>query len=189
VERTRPIQHDTQLEESAARERSAHEETVIPVVQEELDVGTQRFETDSGVRVHKAIEEREVVVDELLTREDVDVQRVAINRAVEGPVAVRYEGDTMVVPILEEVVVVEKRLILKEEIRVTRRKTAFREPQRVILRSEHATVERIEDPGAKVSPADGQVSRVAGSGESLFEEKRRQNEDVLRELGSPAARE
>jgi len=52
----------------------------------------------------------------------------------------RYEGDTMIIPILEEVLVVEKRLLLREEIRITRRQSVVRDPQEYILRREEATV-------------------------------------------------
>ena len=43
---------------------------------------------------------------------------------------------------MEEVLVVEKRLMLKEEIRLTMQKGEFREPQTVTLRSEEVSIER-----------------------------------------------
>jgi uncharacterized protein (TIGR02271 family) len=125
-----------------------HEEgnvIVVPVVAEELEVRKRSVET-GGVRVSKVVHEREEVVDEPLFREEVDVERVAINRAVDGPVATRQEGDVTIVPVLEEVLVVEKRLMLKEELRITRRRVEEHRPQRVSLRTEDATVERIEQP-------------------------------------------
>jgi len=165
-----------------ASDRS-EERAVIPIVQEELDVRTRRVETGAGVRIEKTVEEREERVDHPLLREDVDVERVAVNRRVDAPVAVRYEGDTMIVPVLEEVLVVEKRLVLKEEIRITRRKSEVRDPQRVVLRRERADVERIEDPGSRVAPADvEQPSASRRSAESLIDEKRRQTEAVRRKL-------
>jgi uncharacterized protein (TIGR02271 family) len=158
--------------------------TVIPVMQEELDVRTRRVETDSGVRVSKAIEEREEVVDEALAREEVEVERVPMNVPVEAATGVRYEGDTMVIPIFEEVVVVEKRLMLKEEIRVTRRRSSFRSPQRVTLRREVPTVERIE--AGRPRPLEGSepVAR-ASNGDSLLQERREQQEELRRNLGTP----
>ena len=158
--------------------------TVIPVMHEELDVRTRRVETDSGVRVSKAIEEREEVVDEALTREDVEVERVAMNVPVESATGVRYEGDTMVIPIFEEVIVVEKRLVLKEEIRVTRRRTSFRSPQRVTLRREVPTVERIEERRSRALEGSEPVTRAA-NGDSLLEERREEQEQLRRNLGTP----
>jgi len=119
--------------------------TVIPVIAEELEVRKRNVET-GGVRVSKVVHEREEVVDEPLFREEVDVERVTINRAVDGPVATRQEGDVTIIPVLEEVLVVEKRLMLKEELRITRRRVEEHRPQRVSLRTEDATVERIKQP-------------------------------------------
>jgi uncharacterized protein (TIGR02271 family) len=173
-----------------AQPSSREAETVVPVLKEELDVRTRRVETDSGVRIAKTVQEREEIVDQPLTREEVDVERVAVNRRVDGAPAVRYEGDTMVVPILEEVLVVEKHLILKEEIRITRRKSVFRAPQRVALRNEVAAVERIEDRERALSPASIDSSRAEPeSRESLLEHRRRQHDDLRRRLDPPASRE
>jgi stress response protein YsnF len=80
--------------------------------------------------------------------EEVDVERVEINEFVDGPRAVRQEGDVTVIPVMEEVLVVEKRLMLKEEIRLRRRVHETREPQQVTVRHEHVEVDRLEDsPG------------------------------------------
>jgi len=66
---------------------------------------------------------------------------------VDGPAPEsRIEGDVMIVPVLEEVVVVKKQLVLKEELHITRRRIAERDSRTVTLRREEATVERIE-PG------------------------------------------
>jgi len=124
---------------------------VIPVTAEELEVRKRTVET-GRVRITKHVHERDEVVDEPLLREEVEVQRVAVNRVVDGPVAVRHEGDTMIVPLVEEVLVVEKRLMLKEELRITKRQVEEHHPQRVTLRTEEATVERVtpqERPKAK----------------------------------------
>jgi len=86
---------------------------VLPVMAEVLDVQTRRVETDR-VRIHTTVRAREVLVDEPLLREEVIIERVAVNRVVEGPIPVRYEGDTMILSLLEEVLVVETRLLLQE---------------------------------------------------------------------------
>ena len=156
---------------------------MIPVIEEELDVGTRRVETGAGVRIEKTVESREECVDEPLTKEEVEVVRIAVNRQVEAPVAVRYEGDTMIVPILEEVLFVEKRLVLKEEIRITRRRRDVHAPQRVVLRREHAIVGRIEDADSRIAPAPASSGGCAEDAQtSLLDERRRQQEEVLRKL-------
>jgi uncharacterized protein (TIGR02271 family) len=115
---------------------------VLPVLAEALDVQTRRVET-GRVRIHKAVHTREVLVDEPLLREEVVIERVPVNRVVEGPIPVRYEGDTMIVSVLEEVLVAETRLLLKEEVHITTRRTDRHAPERVTLRHEDVTIERV----------------------------------------------
>jgi uncharacterized protein (TIGR02271 family) len=116
---------------------------VLPVLAEALDVQTRRVET-GRVRLHKTVQTREVLVDEPLLREEVVIERVPVNRVVEGPIPVRYEGDTMIVSVLEEVLVVETRLRLTEELRITTRRTETHQPVPVTLRREDVTIERVD---------------------------------------------
>ena len=99
--------------------------TVIPVLAEELEVGTRKRTTGS-VRVQKTDTEHEETVSMPLTRERAQVKRVVINQPVDGPLPIRREGDTIIMPVVEEVAVVVKRLMLKEEIHVTRQRTTER---------------------------------------------------------------
>ena len=130
-------------QEFQTREVRGGDNIVVPVVVEELDVRRRQVET-GRVRLTKVVREHEEMVDEPLLREEVTVERAAINQIDNEPVTVRYEGDTMIVPVLEEILVVEKRLVLKEEIRITRQRVEQREPQRVTLRSEEVIVERVD---------------------------------------------
>jgi uncharacterized protein (TIGR02271 family) len=116
---------------------------VLPVLEEALDVRTRRVET-GRVRLHKTVQAREVLVDEPLLQEEVIIERVPVNRVVEGPIPVRYEGDTMILSLLEEVLVVETRLLLKEEVHITTRRTDTHTPERVTLRREEVTLERVD---------------------------------------------
>jgi uncharacterized protein (TIGR02271 family) len=135
-------------EVSAAPERDAGRRVrddgtvVVPVVAEQLEVQKRMVEA-GGVRVRKTVSEREEVVDEPLLREEVQVRRVPVGRVVEGPVPVRHVGDTIIVSLLEEVLVVEKRLMLKEELHITKERVETYRPQRVTLRTEEAVVERV----------------------------------------------
>lgn len=116
-------------------------------MREELDVRKRVVETGQGIRVTKTVRQREELFDELLGRDDVVVERVAINEivsAAELP-CVRYDGTTMIVPVLEEVLVVEKRTILKEEFRITSRRREVREQQRIVLRSEEVSIEHFDE--------------------------------------------
>ena len=89
----------------------------IPVAAEELAIGTRTVDTGRGVRIHKTVVEQPVTIDEALGHDEVEVRHVAVDRIVapdEVPTT-RHEGDTLVVPILEEVLVVERRVRIKED--------------------------------------------------------------------------
>lgn len=121
---------------------TGREEFTVPVVAETARVEKRTVET-GRVRIRKTVQEREEVVDEPLLREEVSVERIPVGRVVAEPVGMRQEGDTFIIPVLEEVLVVEKRLLLKEEVRVTRRQRETHQPQRVTLKTEEVMVERI----------------------------------------------
>lgn len=131
---------EQQLDHSDAH---AGDRLVIPVIAEELDVQKRVVETGK-VRVTKVVHERETVVDEPLFHDEVEVEHISVNRAVEGPISIRYEDDTIIVPIMEEVLVVQKQLILKEEIHIRKRRIETHHPQQVTLRREEAHIDRLE---------------------------------------------
>jgi uncharacterized protein (TIGR02271 family) len=116
---------------------------VIPIVEEVFDVQRRRVETGK-VRITKVVHEREEVVNVPRVHEEVTVERVTLNRMVDAPVSMRQEGDTLIIPLLEEVVVMEKRLMVKEELRITKRRIEEHESQQVTLRREEAVVERFD---------------------------------------------
>jgi uncharacterized protein (TIGR02271 family) len=116
---------------------------VLPVMEETLTVDTRPVET-GRVRIRKVVTEREALVDPPLLREEVSIERVPVNRIVEGPLPVRYEGDTMIISLVEEVLVVDTRLLLTEEVHMTTRRTETHTPERVTLRHEDVTIERMD---------------------------------------------
>jgi uncharacterized protein (TIGR02271 family) len=132
----------TEVEAYSRQHSTAHETLVIPVIVEEVDVQKRSVETGK-VRITKVVHERQAVVDEPLLQDEVEVERVPIERLVEEAIPVRYEGDTMIVSVLEEVLVVEKRLMLKEELHIRKRRVERHQPQCVTLRHEEARVEHI----------------------------------------------
>lgn len=119
----------------------------IPIMEEQAIVKTRQVER-GGVRVHKRVYEREEVVEQPAFHEEVNVERVPVNQYVDFVPEPRQEGDTLIIPLLEEVLVVEKRLVVKEELRITKRRTEETQQTRVTLRQEEAVIERIDETGA-----------------------------------------
>jgi Uncharacterized protein conserved in bacteria len=130
--------------EPAGSEHRVHQDEplVIPVVVEELEVQKQVVETGK-VRLTKVVHERETLVDEPLWRENVTITRVPMERVVEGPVPVREEEGTTILSVVEEVLVVEKRWMLREEIHIRQERRETHQPQRITLRSEEVQIERV----------------------------------------------
>ena len=114
---------------------------VISLAREELAVGKRTVET-GRLRVAKRVKAREESVIAQLARDEIDVKRVSVNRPVEGPIGIRQDGDVLVIPVVEEVLVVKKQLVLKEELHVRKRSVMRPHRERVVLRSEEASVER-----------------------------------------------
>lgn len=131
---------------------------VVPVVREELQVGIHTVDTGRGVRVHKKVTEQVRHIDQTLTRNSVEVRRVAIDKIValsEAPGA-RQEGDTLIIPVLEEVLVLEKRLRIKEEIHISTTAHAEAFTDSVVLRAEDVDIERFDDgAGSQEHPNHG----------------------------------
>jgi hypothetical protein len=91
---------------------------VLPVMVAELDVHTRRVETGTA-RMTKRVQDREVLVDEPLWRDEVDSTRGPGQRVVDGPMPVRYEGgDTRIVSLLQEVQVLEKQRRLTKDLHI-----------------------------------------------------------------------
>ncbi len=117
------------------------EYAAIPLVEERLSVGKRSVES-GRVRVRVTVEERQETVTEALARDDVQVDRVPRNERLTEMPHVRLEGSTTIIPVVEEQLVVEKALVLVEEIHVRRRTETETVEIPTTLRSERATVER-----------------------------------------------
>jgi uncharacterized protein (TIGR02271 family) len=116
---------------------------VIPVIEEQLIVD-KRVVEKGRVRISKKVRETDETVNIPLVQENVQVERVPINQFIaEPPPPVRYEGNVMIIPVLREIVVVEKRLVLVEELRVTKQQTQTQETQKIRLRKEEVNVKRV----------------------------------------------
>lgn len=121
---------------------------LIPVIEEVVRLDKQTVETGRVV-LHKTVHVESQTVEVPLRQEQVQVQRVAVNRYVEEAPAVRHEGETMIISVVREEVVVTKRLLLVEELHVHKQVLTTHASQTVELRREEVTSERIATPPAE----------------------------------------
>jgi uncharacterized protein (TIGR02271 family) len=111
------------------------------LLSEEISVARRRVEGDT-VRVSTVTHKIEKVVDEALMHELVEVERVAIGRRIDTVPPVREEADVTIIPVVEEVLFIEKRLVLKEEVRIRRVRIADVHREVVTVREQDVVVER-----------------------------------------------
>jgi stress response protein YsnF len=118
--------------------------STIPLISEELRV-EKRSVPNGKVRVKTVVDTFAEVVQETLKTERVETTRVEIGKEIDTIPSVRTNGDTTVIPVVEEVLVVEKRLILKDEIHVRRVISDDQVEVPVTLRKQRAVVKRDDE--------------------------------------------
>ncbi|MBA1291649.1 YsnF/AvaK domain-containing protein [Pseudomonas japonica] len=117
--------------------------SAIPVVEEVLTLSKRKIHTGT-VRIEKTVESRDYLITESLRRETAAVERFPCDTEVDpnNPPQVRTENGVTIIPVLEEVLVVEKRLILKEELHVRQAVSEVTTSQPVTLKKEQLTFNR-----------------------------------------------
>jgi uncharacterized protein (TIGR02271 family) len=128
---------------------AAEEELRVPLKEEELVVGKQTREAGRVVVKKEVVtEEKQVTVP--VTHEEVRVERVPAGAA--ATTDEPFEKETVSVPLHEEEVVVGKRPVVREEVRVTKQPITEQRVASETVRREEAEVE-----------GEGDVRHVPGS--------------------------
>lgn len=123
----------------------------LELVEERVSLTKTRCKAGEVV-VRKVVDELPSDVEIEKRVERAQVEHVPIGRQVERRVAPWQDGNTLVIPVYEEEVVVTKRLILREEIRIRREEEAHRRVVRETVRRERAVVERERPSAAEPAP-------------------------------------
>lgn len=145
--------------------KGERDEVVIPVVKEELKTDAMPVET-GGVRITKHVHSHDELVQQELRTGRVDVKRVTANRPVQGPLPVRRSGNTLIVPVVSEVVRVEREWVLTEEIYLTQHEDVKTVQQAVPVKEESVTAERLDGQGnivQSIEPQSGMQHDASGS--------------------------
>jgi uncharacterized protein (TIGR02271 family) len=130
----------------------------LTLLAEELSVGKEAVET-GRVRVSKETHTREVSIDENLLTENAEIERIPVGRQIFEMPSVRQEGETIIIPIVEEVLHTERRLFLKEEVKITRRRNTEEFHDRVTLRYQEAVITRVQSATETVDSASTKKTR------------------------------
>ena len=94
------------------------------------------------VRASRTTSSRSEAVEVDLKHEQVVVERVPVGRIVDAVPPVRQKGDVTILPVVEEELVVVRRLVLKEEVHIRRVQTTVPHLETVTLREQHVSVTR-----------------------------------------------
>lgn len=135
------------------QDRKETDTQVIPLVEETLRV--EKREVSKGkVRVRTVVDTVEEHARATLAEDTVEVTRVPIGTVVDKAPSVRTDGDTTIVPVVEEVLFVEKRLVLAEEIHIRRRVKREDVEVPVSLRKQRAVIETTTPDGVETPDKD-----------------------------------
>ena len=115
---------------------------VVPVIEEHVVITKEVVETGK-VLIKKRVKEEEAFINIPLIQEGYIVERKPGKKELftHHP-AVRHEGDKMIIPVVREVLVVEKRYEVTEEVHVIKTKTEVPNMQQITLLKEEVQVER-----------------------------------------------
>jgi stress response protein YsnF len=135
-------QHKNEVSPVDGDQSARAEDLVLPLYGEDLAVSRRTVER-ATVRVATVTHRRDHAIDETLAHEGVEVTHVPIGRIVDAVPPVREEGDVTIMSVVEEVIVVERRLQLKEEVHIRRIRTTEKHLETVVLREQEAVVTRL----------------------------------------------
>lgn len=146
----------------SASDNEKDKEIIVPVVREEVKADTVPVET-GGVRITKHPHTRDEAVEQELRRGRVEVKRVKMNVPVNEPPSVRREGDTTIIPVVSEVLKIQKQLVVTEEIHIRQLEEQETVRQNVKLNSEEVQVERFDPPARPTKRRAGPRSLIKGA--------------------------
>lgn len=122
------------------------QDVVIPIISEELHADAVPVAT-GGIRVTKRVESHDEIVEQALRKSHVDVKRVKTKRVVDGPQPAKRVGNTLIIPVVSEVLQIQKQWVVTEEIHITETEGQETVQNRVTLNREEAEIERIDAAG------------------------------------------
>ncbi len=136
----------TQFDDQANQQKAEGQELTtskIPILEERLQIGIKQVETGT-VQLHKRVVSHEVSQDIAVMHDEVEIERIPVNQYVETAPAIRYEGDTTIISVVKEVLVVEKRLMVVEELHLTKKQIVSTTTVNETLRKEEVEVYRTD---------------------------------------------
>ncbi|HUS14744.1 MAG TPA: YsnF/AvaK domain-containing protein [Chloroflexia bacterium] len=119
--RQAPVVHDRPAMATGRTHEMAGDSMTVPIVEETL-VPVKQWREAGALEVRKTVRTVTQDLDVPVRYEEASVERVPINRVLADgeTLAARQDGDTLIVPVVHEEVIVQKRRVLVEELRITK---------------------------------------------------------------------
>lgn len=132
------------------------QDIVIPIIREEIHADAVPVVT-GGVRVTKHVEMHDEILQQELRKSHVDVKRVKTDRVVDGPQQPRRVGKELIIPVVSEVLRIEKQWVVTEEIHITEVEETETVDQKITVSREQARIERLDNAGNVIGPIDNAI--------------------------------
>jgi uncharacterized protein (TIGR02271 family) len=114
----------------------------IPVIEEFIQIDKKIVEK-ATVHIRKNVSEETVSIPLLTSQDHYEVERIPMNTFIEEiPPPYRQEGDTIIIPVLVEETIIQKRYKLVEEVRLTKTIKDTVHNQEITLKKETITINR-----------------------------------------------
>jgi uncharacterized protein (TIGR02271 family) len=140
----------------------------VPIHEERLRVTVEPVDLGE-LRIHRTVEHVPQTVTQSVERDELEIERVPLDRLLDQPVEPYRDGEWLVVPVMEEVLVVTRQLVLTEEVRIRTKRVAEEQEVYEVLRREHVSIEDATVHGAH-GPIDAQpVAREGRPGRDEYE--------------------
>ncbi len=152
--------HDRVIVQGAVAEGVLDEEPTGPVT-EVGDHSTLSLAAEEAIATVREVDRGKVIIDKRVEvfpheakvdigTDRIDVERIPVNEEFDSPPGARQEGDTLIVPVVEEVLVVSKRYRVVEEVHVHKYRDVETQTLQEELRREVVDVCEVDASGEEV---------------------------------------
>ena len=132
---------DPAMPDATSSTIKTEEKIIIPVHEEEISIDKVKVEIGQ-VRIEKDVVDEQVAKEVTLKKKQVNITRIPKNEVVDTPPAVRREGNITIIPVVKEVVIVRKELVLTEEIHIEQKVETEVEEIHATVRKEEVNIKR-----------------------------------------------
>ena len=137
---------DDRTDIATATPVAGDDEQTMELLEERLVPSTE-WRQAGEVVVRRVVEEIPARLELDATHEEIDLQRVPIGEIVSERLDPWMEDDVLIIPVYEEQLVVSRRLVLREQLRIRRVRVTEREVFQDTLRQERVVVEDPDQTG------------------------------------------